>query len=287
MGERLFLRLEGDTLHGPESSAPAGTLRSFAVSGLLWEHVSQILLYRESLPEGVQVRERVIPDGLSRLVFNLGDPPSVVNEVGAPDFVLGASAAPALVRMRGRIEGLSVALRPGAVPALLGVPASDLAGAAAPLDELWGAAAAEHLERLASARSDAERVSLLQMELRRRLCADQPGSARAASRAAALIASSGGKRPLRDIAAEVGISERRMQQLFRTYVGLTPRAWRRLARMHDCLRSLRQVRSPDWADIAVEQGYYDQAHLANEFRSLCGLTPTEFFRRTVSHSSKI
>ncbi|KWT82727.1 MULTISPECIES: helix-turn-helix domain-containing protein [unclassified Variovorax] len=38
--------------------------------------------------------------------------------------------------------------------------------------------------------------------------------------------------------------------------------------------------------MAVDHGYYDQSHLANEFRALCGLTPTEFLGRTVSGSSK-
>ena len=189
--------------------------------------------------------------------------------------------------MRGRIEGFSVALRPGAVAALLGVPADELASAAVPLAALWGNGATELLERLAAAPGDAERVALIQMALRRRLASVAPSAhARAASRAAVLIASSGGRRALRDVAAELGVGERRMQQLFQAHVGVTPRAWGRLARMHGCLRSLRAIRRPDWAGIAVDHGFYDQAHLANEFRALCGFTPTEFFRRTISLSSK-
>src|SRR5262245_52665083 len=133
MRERLFLRLEEDALHGPESSAPAGTLRAFAIAAPLREHVAQILLYREDLPAGGEVNERVIPDGAARLVFNLGDAPSAVDAAGSPMLVLGPSAAPALVRMRGRSEGLSITLRPGTVPALLGVPASEIACSATPL----------------------------------------------------------------------------------------------------------------------------------------------------------
>jgi AraC-like DNA-binding protein len=69
-------------------------------------------------------------------------------------------------------------------------------------------------------------------------------------------------------------------------VGLSPRAWGRLARLHGCLRALRRQANPDWAEMAVDHGYYDQSHLANEFRALCGLTPTEFLGRAVSGSSK-
>lgn len=57
--------------------------------------------------------------------------------------------------------------------------------------------------------------------------------------------------------------------------------------MQSCLRALRAcAQSPAWAELAVAHGYYDQAHLANEFRALCGMTPTEFLRRRVSESSK-
>jgi len=56
--------------------------------------------------------------------------------------------------------------------------------------------------------------------------------------------------------------------------------------MHGCLRALRRRPAPDWADLALEGGFYDQSHLVNEFRALCGVTPTEFLGRTASVSSK-
>jgi AraC-like DNA-binding protein len=38
--------------------------------------------------------------------------------------------------------------------------------------------------------------------------------------------------------------------------------------------------------VAAAGGFYDQAHLVNEFRALCGLTPAQFTRLAVSASSK-
>src|SRR5690606_30535227 len=110
--------------------------------------------------------------------------------------------------------------------------------------------------------------------------------ARAAQRAASLIATSGGQLALRAVADAVGVGERRLQQLFHAHVGLSPRAFRRLSRMHACLRALRVRPRPGFAQLAAETGYYDQAHLANEFRALSGLTPNAFLERAVSGSSK-
>jgi len=286
MGERLFLRLDDDPLHGPESGVPAGTLRAMPVSEALRPHVSHILLYRETFAEGHEVHERVLPDGAVRLVFNLGDAPSASDAAGRPVEAIGASIAPVVVRMRDKVEGMSVTLRPGAAAALLGLPAGEIAGQAVHLDDLWQGGAAELLERMAAAPDDAMRAALLQAALERRLL-DGGGTAHhAAMHAARLIADSGGRQPLREVAAAVGVGERRLQQLFRAHVGLSPRAWARLARLHDCLRALRQQSAPAWAEVAVEGGFYDQSHLVNEFRALCGVTPTEFMGHAISGSSK-
>jgi len=285
MAERLFLRLDDDPLHGPESGVPAGTLRAVPVSAALRPHVSHILLYRETFAAGHEVHERVLPDGAVRLVFNLGDAPSAGDGAGLPVEAIGASAAPVVVRMRDRVEGMSVTLRPGAAAALLGLPAGEIAGQAVHLDELWQGGAAELLGRMAKAPDDAARAALLQADLERRL-RDGGGAHPAAVNAARLIAESGGRQPLRDVAAAVGVGERRLQQLFQAHVGLSPRAWARLARLHECLRALRLQPVPAWADVAVDSGFYDQSHLVNEFRALCGVTPTEFMGHAISGSSK-
>lgn len=289
--ERLYVRLDEDPLHGPEAAMPAGSLRAFPVTRALRSHVAHILLYREALPDGREVLERVLPDGAVRLVFNLGDAPSAGEGAGQPVEAIGASAAPALVRLRGTVEGLSVTLRPGAAAALLGLPAGEIAGTAVHLDQLWRGQGAELRERMAAAPDDASRVALLCAALGRRLAqgdaAFHSATHAAATRAAQLIAESGGRRSLRDVAAAVGVGERRLQQLFQQQAGLSPRAWSRLARLHACLRALRQPRPrmPGWAELALDGGFYDQSHLVNEFKVLCGLTPTEFLGRAISVSS--
>ena len=284
MRERLFLRLDDDPVHGPEADAPAGTLQAFEVDDALRGHVAHVLLYRESFPDGSEVVERVLPDGAVRLVFSFGD----THAPGHAAMAIGASAMPALVRLRGRMEGLSVTLRAGAASRLLGLPAGELRGLSVPLDALWRGAAGMLPERMAQARDDAARIALLNDALRRWLRESEREAAtqQAAARAVALIVASAGQRPLREVAEAVGIGERRLQQLFHAHVGLSPRALGRLARLHGCLRALRRQQAPDWAALALDSGYYDQSHLANEFRALCGLTPTEFLGRAVSGSSK-
>ena len=274
MAERLFLRLDGDPLYAPETTVPGGTMREFAVLPALRSHVSNLAVYRETIPAGQEVVERVLPDGAVHLIF----------QRGAPARAAGPVAAPVMLTFRGHMDGLSVTLRPGAAAAVLGVPPAEIAGSMVALGDLWGDDA---LEQIAQAPTDAARVALLQRALQQRLRVHDPSVAqRQAAHAVKLIAEAGGRRALRDVAGAVGVGERRLQQIFRAEVGLSPGVWSRLARLHACLRALRRLQAPHWAGLALDAGFYDQSHLVNEFRSLCGLTPRQFVARAVSGSSK-
>lgn len=265
---------------------PTATLRELPVRPELRRHIANVLGYREAFAPGDEALERVLPDGALRLVFNLGEAPAVEAAPAARMEVIGASCTPVVVRLHGAVHGLSLTLRVGAAAALLGVPAGELTEATAPLDTLWGAAGAELLERLATADDDEGRAALLQQLLARRVQRADMSACRAARRAVELIRASDGRRSVRELAAELGVGERRLQQLFHAHVGLSPRALSRLARLAGCLRALRACRQPRWAELAQRAGFYDQAHLSNEFRALCGMTPREFIGRRSSGSSK-
>lgn len=271
MAERLFLRLPDDPLYAPETSVPAGTMREFAVPLALRDVVANVIGYREAIPEDAELVERVLPDGAVRLMFELGDAPAAR--------IAGASAAPVLLRLRGRLHGFSVTLRAGAAVALLGLPAGELAGREITLADLWGQRGADWLSQLQEAADDEARAALVLAGLRARLRAVDPASVATARGAAALMARSAGRLSVRELAAAAGVGERRLQQLFQQHVGLSPRGWGRLARMHECLRLLREPAALPWTQLALDAGYYDQSHLINEFRALCGLTPDQFLRQ--------
>lgn len=278
MTERLFLHLEGDEAAGPETSAPAGSLRAFSPRPVLDAHVAGMLVYRESFALGAEVVERVVPDGAVRLVFNLGAAPVVAGMRSAAAEAVGAASRAALVELGGEVHGIALTLRAGSVAAVLGAPAAAIADGAVALDALWGRAGGELLEQVYECRNDEARIACIQDALERRLvryvAAPIPGT-HAALRAVSVSAS----QRIGDVAASLGIGERRLQQLFRAEVGLTPRQWRRLVRLRDCLGRLRGASAPQWAQLAVDCGFYDQAHLVNEFRELCGVTPVDYLGR--------
>jgi methylphosphotriester-DNA--protein-cysteine methyltransferase len=74
----------------------------------------------------------------------------------------------------------------------------------------------------------------------------------------------------------LGLSARRLEQVFRTEVGLTPKAYQRLHRFRQALVRIDRAAEIGWARFALERGYYDQSHFVGEFRAHSGLTPSEY-----------
>jgi transcriptional regulator GlxA family with amidase domain len=79
-----------------------------------------------------------------------------------------------------------------------------------------------------------------------------------------------------DLAARVGLSQRALQRLFRSHVGVTPKWTLRRFRIHEAAeRAARGVRL-DWSALALELGYFDQAHFSKDFKAQVGRSPAEY-----------
>src|SRR5262249_48960408 len=79
-----------------------------------------------------------------------------------------------------------------------------------------------------------------------------------------------------ELSETLGLSTRRFEQIFRHDIGMTPKAYQRLQRFRRALVRIEDATNDGWAAFAQDRGYYDQAHLINEFRAHSGLTPPEY-----------
>lgn len=85
-----------------------------------------------------------------------------------------------------------------------------------------------------------------------------------------------------DAAALLNVSTRTLQRVARRYVGLPPSAMIRRRRLQEAAERLRADPSANLADVAADLGYTDHAHLANEFRTVLGLTLSTYRDRASS-----
>jgi AraC-like DNA-binding protein len=163
-------------------------------------------------------------------------------------------------------------LRLGASEAVLGVRASVIAGRIVALEDLWGDAATRRLlGRLADARDTVKAAAILESAIAERLTIRDGG--RPGAQLALLAADRLTSASVNAVAVDLGVSDRHLRRVFRETVGVSPKAFSKLARFHCALNAARDHGHGSWANIAATAGYYDQAHLIAEFRAIAGVTP--------------
>ncbi|MBD0675131.1 AraC family transcriptional regulator [Streptomyces sp. CBMA156] len=190
-----------------------------------------------------------------------------------PTLLGGLHTTPALITHDGAQSGVQIAVHPLAARALFGLPAGELAGIDLSAEEVLGRSAERLREQLLAAGSWAERFAALDGALLRaaRPSGRVPPEVGWAWRA---LRRSDGALPVAELARETGWSARHLQERFRRETGLTPKAAARVMRFDRARRLLTAGPPPRLAELAVRCGYFDQAHLAREFRALAGAAPS-------------
>ncbi|WAU79029.1 helix-turn-helix domain-containing protein [Streptomyces sp. Qhu-G9] len=81
-----------------------------------------------------------------------------------------------------------------------------------------------------------------------------------------------------DLADEQGMTVRAIQRLFSAYVGVGPKWVVLRYRIHEALEHAESTPALDWAALAADLGYADQAHLVRDFTATVGVPPTAYAR---------
>ena len=160
---------------------------------------------------------------------------------------------------------------------VLGRPLAELEGACVPLGDAFGAAGRDLADRLRHAESWDGRFDVVERFLLRRV-SEGPAPTPSVAWAERRLRETHGAIRIAALARELGCSRRYLTSRYAAQVGLAPKTVARQLRFARVREQL--VRCPgDLARIAVDAGYFDQAHLNRDFRELAGVTPTEFVAR--------
>lgn len=221
--------------------------------------------------------ERRLPDGAAELVIRLDGGSLRVWEDGSLQelgsaVIAGPHSRAFAIDTSEPMHLVGVHFRPGGAFPFLGLRADELHNRHAELSSLWGREADLMRDQLGSLDEPDEQMDVLARALQARLEGFRhrhpavPRALRVLSTAASI----------EDVARDVDLSWRRLIELFRQEVGLTPKLFLRLQRFQNLLRKLETGEPIDWSDTALACGYYDQAHCIRDFRAFAALTPGRY-----------
>ncbi len=223
--------------------------------------------------------ERVLPTGCVDLILSLDEHHKV-------DVIAGARSQSIVIDTSRSLSFIGAQFRPGGAFAFLGLPAGELQDISVDPALVWGSSARVLREKLLDTPAPEARFRILERFLLERLHKARDRHP-AVQYAIDTIGDSGGAASVASIVERTGLSARRFIATFRAEVGLAPKVFCRLARFRRVIGTLRNVEAVDWADIALDCGYFDQSHFIHDFRAFAGVSPSAYLRHRTSSTNHI
>jgi AraC-like DNA-binding protein len=239
---------------------PSAPLRPFVKTFWILEHDGD-----DAAPQ------RVVPDGRPEVILNWCEPFESLQDgrwrSQARCFFAGQFDSPLMLKPRGPARTLGIRFHPDGAARIFAAPMHELSGRFTPIEDLsmklsrslqdaLGApdpVAAVETALLSTAETSARRDQLIGEAVR-------------------TIAFARGASDIGVLARGLGLSTRQFERRFSAVVGLPPKVFSRIQRFTNVLHALEDP-SRDWVETALRCGYYDQAHLIRDCKSVSGCTP--------------
>jgi AraC-like DNA-binding protein len=239
-------------------------------------------------------KERIMPDGALALVVNLNEDRTRIYD--RRDFnrcqtlngciVAGAQSEFFVIDTAEQLTVAGVQFKPGGAFPFFDPPADELHGLHVPLDALWGAFAGELRERLLEAGTGEAAFDVMEQALAarfRRSLERHP----AVSFALRQFLTTPHHGTIAAVTERTGFSPRRFIELFRQQTGLTPKLFCRVQRFQRALRRIASGRPVEWTEVALDAGYFDQAHFIHDFRAFSGINPSAYRATNPRHINHV
>ncbi|HAW81229.1 MAG TPA: hypothetical protein DCX27_16930 [Balneola sp.] len=249
---------------------------------------SDVLCYWQmsgNIDSKVGVNSRYLPKGQNILVFNFGDPIEQLDlsQSNLPKkqfFIVPAIKSCTIINQRGKIDLFGISFIGEGLYKLIQQPVSKLiSGFPNMLSGKY-----EDLFTELKEINFADRVTRSEKFLLENL--NQKIKSPIFHMATEVIQETKGVIMVSDIADKVHVSERQLQRLFKTRLGISPKDYCKIIRVNNYLEFiLSKNESVDWMELVVEYDYHDQPHLINEVKSIAKLSPKKLLnlRDTLYH----
>jgi AraC-like DNA-binding protein len=229
-------------------------------------------IWTRGTPSMPNVSHHVLPDGCIDLLLSYTTTESGAQPSAA--MAVGTMTRPLVVPPDVASAYVGVRFWPGRALPFLGVPAAEITDLSVDIGDLWPDRGADlehvHIDDVNTLRTKLEALLL------RRLEGARPIN-RTVDAAVGAVLRAGGDLSISALATALGVTRQHLARAFALHVGVGPKMFARIARVRRVLSKARVAASVDWTDLALDAGFYDQAHLAGEIREITGRTPTEWF----------
>ena len=228
-----------------------------------------------AMPEG----HRILPDGCMEFIFQLGDAFRERRLAGSwrlQEHLLFVAQMERSVDIQptGLIDTVGIHFRPAGAAAFVSGDLSRFLNRIVPLERLVDEDLGSLVKRLRTARTPERKAVVLEAFLQARRGPGDP----LISKAATQLSNDAGLVDLDSAARDLGLSVRQFRRRFESVVGIAPKRFTRLVRFQRVFERRQERDARAWSQVALDCGYYDQAHFNRDFRAFTGAKPRDILK---------
>jgi len=174
-----------------------------------------------------------------------------------------------------------VVFQPNGMNQLLQIPANEFQNSILNIDDIFAQNGLELQERLSEEANYLQKIELLNHFFKTLLDKKTISNQLLINSSLDFILAHKGFFSLQQLVNHTGYTERHLERKFKECIGLNPKKFGSVVRLHYFLKLLKDKPSDaNLASIGYEAGFSDQSHLIKEFRKHTGITPTEYLYST-------
>jgi AraC-like DNA-binding protein len=223
-------------------------------------------------------QQKIVPDGFNEIIFHLGDPYRIRMydqwQLQSSNLLAGQIRKHFFLENTGISRIVGIKLKPTALTHLFGLHMHQFTDKVVDLSSLLSTHFPDTWNQLRAINDHSEMIHLLNNNFKK-LIRGMAFRETAADRAVDIIFAQHGMIPVSAIARVAGVGERQLENLFKKYIGLSPKFFTRIIRFN-YIFSLIQENNQSWSGIAYEASFFDQSHFIRNFRDFTGENPSGY-----------
>lgn len=234
-------------------------------------------------------RQRIVPDGCMEMIIHYGDYYTQFRDDGSSfvqprSFVFGQITKQLEIAPTGTTGIMAIRFHPDGFIPFSTLSVSAMENRAVSLTELYGQEGEQLEKEIINAANHQNRIVILDAFLLKRLTDTKNIDVLTASSVDTLLKLKG-QLSVDQLAEQQRTSRRQLERRFAITIGLSPKQLAKIIRLQNTLKSLEQKQFGNLTSLAVENGYFDQAHFIKDFKEFTGMTPKQFYADSLKMSS--
>lgn len=229
---------------------------------------------------------RVIPQGCVELMFFYKTPYADCRTGSSlpHTIITGQQSSYFDLQALGDIGIFSVLFKPHGAKMFFERPLNEVTNLSVSLSDFVGSGASELEERVILAKTNADRVEILEAYLLERIREKELDECKRLAQVVNRVKELRGEISIEQMSYISCLGKRQLGRVFQKVVGMTPKQYLKIVRFQHVLDTKQLNPEINLTHLAFECGYYDQAHFVNDFKKITGYCPKNYFAMGEAYS---